>query len=75
MRLEIQVYLTLDYKPFNWFDQFSLSLSLSLSAVIVDRRRRLSDFYELGKVIGNGGFGSVYAGTCRETGQSVSRIH
>lgn len=34
--------------------------------------RRLFDCYELGDVIGNGGFGSVYSGTSRATGDTVS---
>ena len=34
--------------------------------------RRLLDYYELGDVIGEGGFGSVCAGTCRQSGDTVS---
>jgi serine/threonine protein kinase len=34
--------------------------------------RRLQDYYELGDVIGEGGFGSVCAGTCRHNGDTVA---
>ena len=34
--------------------------------------RQLSDSYELEGSIGKGGFGSVYAGTCKKTGIPVS---
>lgn len=37
--------------------------------------RRLLDYYDLGDVIGEGGFGSVCAGTSRQNGQTVSSIH
>ena len=37
-------------------------------------QRRLLDYYQLGDTIGNGGFGAVYAGMCKTTGQSVSII-
>ena len=33
--------------------------------------RRLLDYYELGDVIGEGGFGSVCAGTSRQNGDAV----
>lgn len=36
--------------------------------------RKVTDFYEVGKVIGSGGFGKVYAGTCKKTGVSVSLL-
>ena len=36
------------------------------------QQRKLLDFYELGDTIGNGGFGSVYAGISRLNGDSVS---
>ena len=35
-------------------------------------QRNLLEFYELGETIGNGGFGAVYAGQSRLTGDSVS---
>lgn len=34
--------------------------------------RRVTDYYKVGEEIGSGGFGKVYAGTCKETGISVS---
>ena len=37
--------------------------------------RRLLDYYELGDVIGEGGFGSVCAGTCRQNGDTVREWH
>ena len=40
----------------------------------VAMERRLVDYYELGGVIGEGGFGSVCAGTCRQNGDTVSHV-
>ncbi len=34
--------------------------------------RKLTDYYELGDEIGEGGFGAVLAGTCKTTGNLVS---
>ncbi len=39
---------------------------------IVEDQRNLHDFYQLGETIGNGGFGAVYAGVSRLSGDSVS---
>ena len=44
------------------------------SQTCVTMERRLLDCYELGDVIGEGGFGSVYAGTCRQNGDTVRII-
>ena len=38
----------------------------------MEDQRKVTDFYKVGEVIGSGGFGKVYAGTCKETGISVS---
>ena len=58
-----------------------LEVSQSLNFLTVGRahshvgmERRLQDHYELGDIIGEGGFGSVCAGTCRQNGDSVSYI-
>ena len=34
--------------------------------------RKLVDYYEMGDIIGEGGFGSVCAGICRQNGDAVS---
>ena len=39
--------------------------------VSIGTSRRFSDFYELKEVIGTGGFGSVYGGICKASGQQV----
>ena len=36
------------------------------------KQRKLEDFYEVGLVLGNGGFGSVYSGKSLATGDNVS---
>lgn len=45
-----------------------------LLAVPLSEERKLSEYYLQGSGIGNGGFGSVYAGTCKTTGKSVSCV-
>ena len=47
---------------------YALPASLTAPAEV---EKRLLDCYELGGVIGNGGFGSVYSGTSRATGDTV----
>ena len=45
-----------------------LSTSVCLPPIAT---RDLQDYYEIGDVLGNGGFGSVYSGRCIRTGQTV----
>ena len=49
----------------------SVCLSVCVSPVKRPPRRKLEDCYEIGLVLGNGGFGSVYSGKSLTTGENV----
>ena len=53
-----------------WHDTSLKPLSMAVCLPPV-ATRNLQDYYEMGDVLGNGGFGSVYSGRCVRTGQTV----
>ncbi len=51
---------------------YSVTVLQCFILLIVEDQRNLHDSYQLGETIGNGGFGAVYAGVSRLSGDSVS---
>lgn len=50
----------------------SVLSNFSISLILANEKRSLEDFYSVGSVLGNGGFGVVYSGTRKIDGKSVS---